>query len=547
MKKLLIPILILFVTSARSQGGYLIPGENEWLLNRLEIKADSGTMRFSSIKPYNRRYLVAAVEAAEASAKNLSTVDRLNIEQFLAVNSEWSGHRASFLSRKPVLKHLYRSKVNALEVEQPGFHLVFNPMIQYQQYKEDNNSENVFLNSRGIQARGLIDRRIGFSFYFTENQERTPRYVNQWVDRFNAVPGVGYFKRFKNTNTAYDYFDTRASVSWKVASFVDMQLAYDRNFTGNGYRSLFLSDFSNNYTFLKVLWHSSRFRYQNIFAELFPFHLPTSDRVYPRKYFRAHYLDFAAAKWLNLGLFEGTMTGRDKLHAGLFNPVMYLHFPSRKNKIEERSYLGFDLKANFFKRLQLYGQLLVDKLNTSGLADKTWDNRFGYQAGLKYVDVFGVRNLDLQIETNRVRPYTYAADDSMTSYTHYNQPLAHPLGANFEEYILIIRAQPHQKWCLQAKLIAYVQGLDLVGYNMGSNPFGGFGNRLSDVRVRVGDGDRATCVMGSMLASFELRPNIFIDASYTRRNYETLIMKESNTSFMSIGFRWNMARREFDF
>ena len=49
------------------------------------------------------------------------------------------------------------------------------------------------------------------------------------------------------------------------------------------------------------------------------------------------------------------------------------------------------------------------------------------QLGAKYVDAFGINNLDLQLEMNRVRPFTHSHNDSISNYTHYNQPLAHPL------------------------------------------------------------------------------------------------------------------------
>jgi hypothetical protein len=544
-------ILILFLSAIPfwtvAQTSYVIPGmKEEWMLHRMDVKFSPGYLKFSSARPFSRKEAVRDVEWIDSSNQHVSKVDRYNIDRFLAANSEWSAPRASFQSKKPVLKYFYKNKANAFELKSNDFFIVFNPIVQYQQFKEQNNKENVFLNSRGLQARGVIENKIGFSFYFTENQERPPAYVNQWVNTYKAVPGVGFYKTFKNAG-GYDYFDIRSSVSWSVARFLEMQLAYDKNFIGNGYRSLFLSDFSNNYMFLKLNWHFKRIRYQNIFAEMFPFQIATADKVLSRKYYRAHYLDFAATKWLNLGLFEGTMMGKDRLTIGLFNPIMYLDIPGKKNAIRDRNYLGFDLKANLFHHLQLYGQLMIDKLKTSGLKDKTWDNRFGFQAGMKYIDAFGLKNVDIQFEANRVRPYTYAANDTLTSYTHYNQPLAHPLGASFQEFIGIIKAQPLKQVYLQAKVIGYYQGLDIVNYNLGSNVFGGFNNRLSDVRVRVGDGDRGTAVYINLLGSYELKENLFVDISFTRRSYETFVVTKTTTTFVSAGIRLNMARREFEF
>lgn len=547
--RILVPIILLCSTlSAGAQSTYILPSKSEWMLNRVDVRFSPAALQFSSAKPLQRKTAVLDLEAIDSTGRHLSPVDRYNIAGFLAENSEWSTADSSFKSKQPILRYFYRNKANAYEISQPGVYLVFNPIIQYQQYREKDNDENVFLNTRGLHARGLIDKKIGFSFYFTENQERTPAYVNRWVNRFQAVPGAGYYKQFKNSITAYDYFEPRASVNWKVARFMDMELGYDRNFIGDGFRSLLLSEFSNNYTFLKIRSRFNSFQYQNIFAELVPFSPRIGDRVLPRKYFRAHYLEYAATKWLHFGLFEGTMPGRsDRLSMRLFNPVIFLPLPRNKNKLQDKSYIGLNAKANLLRQFQLYGQFMIDKLKTSGLSKKSWDNRFGWQAGLKYIDVFGLNNVDLQLETNQVRPYTYAAADSITSYTHYNQPLAHPLGANFREYIAILRAQPLKFLYLQAKLISYTQGLDLTGLNTGSNPFGGFNNRLSDTEVSIGDGDKATALLASLLASCELRQNMFIDLAYTRRNYETVQTGQQNTGFMSIGLRWNMARRDFDF
>ena len=47
-----------------------------------------------------------------------------------------------------------------------------------------------------------------------------------------------------------------------------MQLGHDRNFIGNGYRSLILADYSTPYFFLKLNTRIWKFNYQNLFAEL---------------------------------------------------------------------------------------------------------------------------------------------------------------------------------------------------------------------------------------------------------------------------------------
>lgn len=149
---------------------------------------------------------------------------------------------------------------------------------------------------------------------------------------------------------------------------------------------------------------------------------------------------------------------------------------------------GFDFKANVAHRFQFYGQFLLDEFKLSQVTANTgwWANKWGLQLGAKYVDAFGIANLDLQLESNRVRPFTYSHYSMTANYTHYNQPLAHPLGANFQEFIGILRYQPAPKWYINAKIIYYNQGLDsLSGRNFGSDPFLENKTRMGDYGYEI--------------------------------------------------------------
>ena len=61
------------------------------------------------------------------------------------------------------------------------------------------------------------------------------------------------------------------------------------------------------------------------------------------------------------------------------------------------------------------------------------------------MDVLRIRHLDLQAEYNSARPFTYSHASLFTNYAHYRQPLAHPLGSNFKEFVFIGRYQPLKK------------------------------------------------------------------------------------------------------
>ncbi len=538
-----------------AQSSYLtLGGKEEWLLNRLEIKTPATAFSFSSVKPYSRKIWVKEIDVLDSlyntndkKTKSYSEVDKYNMQRFLMANSEWSKPKEIYISEKSVLKSFYVNRANFFDKKEADYILIVNPIINYQQGSKAGNSQSTFLNQRGINLRGIIGEKIGFHFYFTENQERQATYVQDWKNKFYAVPGAGYIKNFKVGG--FDYFDIRGGISWKVAKFMDMQLAYDRNFIGNGYRSLFLSDFSNNSMFLKMQTHFGKFRYQNIFSELVAYRRSGSDRIYPRKYMRASYLNYHPTKWLNLGLFEAlTLGNRTSLSLPLFNPIMFTNI---SNDNSDKALVGFDIKANLFKKFQVYGQLIVDKLNTTELKNDWWGNRFGYQVGAKYIDVFGIKNLDAQIETNVVRPFMYASTDSFSSYNHYNQPLAHPLGANFEEYIGILRYQPIKQLYLETKVLFYKQGLDssvaAVNQNYGSNIFSFVLTRPFDNGWKTTTGDLVNCTIFTLSASYELKENLFFDLSYLNRSYDRMSTGKSSTSVFSAGVRLNIGRREFLF
>jgi hypothetical protein len=152
---------------------------------------------------------------------------------------------------------------------------------------------------------------------------------------------------------------------------------------------------------------------------------------------------------------------------------------------------------------------------------------------------------------NRVRPFTYSHGDSVANFTHYNQPMAHPLGANFQELIGIARYQPASKWLIEGKLIWYMQGRDSNNVSYGSNIFlpNGAPYRTSDFGFSIGSGWKTDVTYASLLVSYELRENLFLEFNgvYRKQQTKTPPITSGNTSIVSFGIRWNMQRREFAF
>ncbi|MDQ6901561.1 MAG: capsule assembly Wzi family protein [Bacteroidota bacterium] len=561
-----ITTLLVFICPiiAKAQTTYLPEGSKEYqFIDRFEIKEGTNTdLNFSTLKPYSRRAIVKEIELLDSSrftasdtfftgnqkkweALNLSKIDEYNIHSILMDNSEWvTGSTESFKSKKSLWNTFYKTKPNLFEVNNKDIFLAINPVINFQFGKESGNSESLFLNTRGVTVRGRIANKIGFSTTVSDNQERGPSFFQNRVTQYHAVPGVGFYKPFKKT--AFDYFDARGYVTFNATKFIDIQFGYDKNFIGNGYRSMFLSDNANSYLFLKLNTKIWKFDYQNLFMELMPQFSKSGDNLLERKYAAMHHLSMNVTRWLNLGLFESIVFGRTQyFDFEYLNPIIFLRYAEGNVGSPDKAHVGFDFKANVAHAFQFYGQFLLDEFLAKEIAKSNgyWANKYAYQIGVKYVDAFKIKNLDLQFESNRVRPFTYSHNDSIANYTHYNQFLAHPLGANFQEYIGILKYQPAPKWYLNARAIYYYQGLDSAGINFGGNPFELYSTRTRDYGYFVGGGDKVKCLNASLLLSYELKENLFIEGSLLYRKYTGL----SNISVFSIGIRWNSARRNYDY
>ncbi|MBP8115143.1 MAG: hypothetical protein KAY50_07300, partial [Chitinophagaceae bacterium] len=534
-------ILILLPFSAFSQSTFLPQGDKaNILMERLEIKSRTDSFfNYSKTKPFSRRHVVNAVNHyVEQPGVKLSKVDKYNIERLYLNNLEYVpvAQHSKYLSKKKFIRKFYSTPANLFEVHVKDFDLVVNPVIQYTVAKESNNTDNLFLNTRGVTVRGQIANKIGFFTYLTDNQERAPKYVQDFIAMRKAVPGAGYYKPFKAAGGT-DYFDARGYFTFNVTKYIDVTFGYDKNFIGNGHRSLLLSDFGNNSLFLKLNTRIWKFNYQNLFMELQNADDRIGDRLIGKKYAAMHHLDINVTKWLNIGLFEGVVFGRtNRFDFGYLNPIIFYRSIEQQNGSFDNSIIGIDAKANLAGKLQLYGQFSLDEFLLSEIKQNRgwWANKWGIQIGAKYIDAFGISNLDLQVEHNRVRPFTYSHRDSVANYTHYNQPLAHPLMANFQEFIGIARYQPSPKWTAIAKLIYYQQGRDSSSRSFGGNIF--LPNvpppRVGDFGYNIGSGWKTNVLYGSFLLSYELRENLFLDLNAIVRNQKTVTapLTTANTS-----------------
>lgn len=547
--------------STQAQSTYLPLGNPAYpLLDRLEIK--SGRLSpdiYTTVKPFFRKSVVQYVQHLDSLAASsdtslpfsLSKVDQYLIRELEMDNEEWLAD-ANLLpqSKRAFLKHFYKTPAHFYEVRQPDFFLTIDPLLQLNAGKDKRLVKNTFINTRGIEVRGLIGKKLGFYTYFTENQERGPLFFHERVNQWQAVPGIGYYKDPKPYYL--DYTEARAYITFNIIPAINLQFGYDKNFIGNGYRSLLLSDYSSPYLFLKLNTQVWKLNYQNIFAELISqYDRSGGDYLRPKKYVAMHHLSLNATHWLNIGFFENiTFSRANYFEFTYLNPIIFYRAAEYTVGSPDKVMEGLDWKALIAHRFQFYGMFLLNEFKVKEFFGRRgwWGNKWGLQLGGKYVDAFGIRSLDLQAEINLIRPYTYTHYDTVANYTHYNQPLAHPLGANFREFIGLARYQPLPRLLLTARAIYYEQGLDEPGQNWGSNIFLNYYTRQMEYGNHIGQGVFTRVINGELAASYEWKHRLYLDLSYLYRKAGSQDpAQRQTTSFFSAGMRWNLARRNYDY
>lgn len=472
-------------------------------IDRIDIKGLAGRTIHTDLKPYSRASVSSIMADVDTSAMSPNDRAWFHLTR-LAADDDY----ANQIQGKGILKQLYKNRRDFFALNTPDFRLYANPIIHlsaggdhhdYTATRTPANQLN-YRNSRGVQVRGTLFGKVGFLSEFSENQLKQPQFVRGQYNQLGVLTGENFVKTFdaQTDNPGYDFFSARGYVTYSPAKQIRLKFGKDRAFLGNGFQSLYLSDNAADHFFLNIDTRIWKLQYVNHFAMLTDFirNKPDSYGTHPRKFAVVHELFYKPRPWLSVGLFESvvyspTLPGGVRgFELEYLNPIIFYRSVEQSLGSPDNSMLGFSWKANILKRFQQYGQILLDDFNfrNRALGVGYWGNKYGYQVGLKYIDAFWVPRLDLQVEYNRVRPYTYSHFNPTASYTHYGQYLAYGLGANAYDFSLIARYQPFPRWSLLGSISRSFKGLDADGINYGGDIFRPYTIRYQDYNNTVGQG-----------------------------------------------------------
>jgi len=494
-----------------------------------------------------------------------STVNKkVNTDSLLL--SEFPNNWINWYKKKLFSEHL-------IIIKGDDYKVIASPIIHFSKGKEIENETNTFANTRGFVIEGDIGKSVSFYSAFAENQAIFPNYLDAIIRKTKVIPGQGYARDFKETG--FDYAMASGYVAIKPANHFVVQFGHGKHFIGDGYRSLLLSDNAFNYPFLRIQTSFWKVQYTNLYAEMqdinyFEYHgIDNYDQMgYAKKYMSAHYLSVNVNSKLNIGIFESVIwrvnhaPGARGFDVNYLNPISLFRPLEYSINSPDNALVGINVKYKLPLKSYFYGQLVLDEFSLDEMksGDDWYGSKYGYQLGAKMYDAIGLENLTLQAEYNLVRPYTYAHHDPRQNYAHYNQPLAHPLGANFSEKLFIINYRK-DRWVARAQIMIAKYGDKIKGdptsygkdIYMSTGEFeepSGFihAGRPSDFGIEMYQGNLTEINYLQLNIGYLINPstNFKIDFSIVKRDLVSE-SDEVNTMFYSVGLKTDLFNHYYDF
>ena len=472
-----------------------------------------------------------------------------------------------------VKKKIFEESLFIVKDSADKFFLTIDPLFnfEYGQDKADS-SKSFYKNTRGVLVRGDIGEKFSFETSFLENQSTFVKYIDDYIYstnklfsnpvnyQYDIIPGQGRAKTFKKTG--YDYAMASGYVSYSPSSHFNFQVGHGKHFVGDGYRSLLLSDNAFNYPFLRITSSFGKFQYTNLYASFM--NLTTegvktpigTERLFQKKSGSFQFLSWNAHERVQMGLFQGMIweatdsTNRECLDAYFFNPVIVSNLMRFGLNNTNNILLGLTGKIKFTNSFLLYGHFMIDDYHKDFFGGGFIRNKHGFQAGMKYFDLLTLKNLNLQLEYNETHAYSYAHKKPEQSYTHYNQPLAHPLGANFTEAIGFINYRIGDFFA-EVKTSYAIIGKDSIGKNYGSNIF----KSDNDAVYGIGSGGyswlqgvKTILTHNNFHIGYLINPstnlNVIVGASLRNEKND---YSSSKTEFFYVAIRTSLSNVYYDF
>jgi len=413
----------------------------------------------------------------------------------------------------------------------------------------------------GLRMQSVINNKFSFDVTFVGHTNQFPLYVDSLIENKNyIIPGS--IAAYRRKNMRFNYADVNANFTYSPNKHFLISTGYGKQFIGDGYRSLFLSDNATSYPYLRLQARLWKLTYNVLYNRYENKYWYMVNGRSQSKYSALHYLGINISKKFQLSLFDQVIwlvkdtNFQRGFDVAYLNPLIYMRPIEFSIGSPDNAMIGFAYKYKVFRQGYLYGQVALDDLNiglSRDLGEQYFGNKYALQLGAWNNNVFGLNNLTWRLEWNTARPYTYGhgvGSNISLNYTHYYQSLADPFAANFHEFISIFN-YTDKRWYGSLENLFTIRGEHPADkpatFNNGEDLWGG----EADI-IRFGDktlqGNKVKYFYNQLSAGYLINPknrlSIQADAIY-RRRWGTGI-KQSEMLF-SFGIKTNLFNNYYDY
>ena len=411
----------------------------------------------------------------------------------------------------------------------------------------------------GVRLAAVINNKFSINADFAAYSNEFPFYVDSVIyNKRNIVPGNNV-ATLKDKHR-WNYSNSSFNLTYIPSKHFLASAGFGKQFLGDGYRSLQLSDNAFNYPYLRLQARFWKITYNVLYSRYENKYWYLVDGKSQPKFSVLHQLGINVSNKFQFALFDQvTSIAKDtNFNRGFdvtyLSPLIFIRPLEFSIGSPDNAMIGLNFKYNIYKKGFVYGQLALDDLNISLSRDhksQFYGNKYALQLGLWNNDLLGVKNLSWRLEWNGVRPYTYGhgvGNNISLNYSHYYQSLTDPFGANFHEFISIFNYS-NARWYGSLENLYTIRGEGYTnGVIAGDNIFGNQNNLDNGFGSFTTQGSKHHYYYNQLLAGYIINPrnrlSIELNTLYHRR---TGVDVHQSEFVFSLGIKTNLFNTYFDY
>ena len=407
-------------------------------------------------------------------------------------------------------------------------------------------SKNTWQTTLGYQVGGTIGNKFYFYASGYNNRASLADYITTYANTVGVIPGQTRVTNRGSSILNWSYYT--ALISYTPVKYVNFTVGQDKNFIGDGYRSMLLSDYASPYPFAKMTFSLGNIKYMAMlthFEDAISKRVPgSSDNRVKWGYF--HYLDWSVSNRVSLGFFDSIVSAdqdsvghKRGVDYSYLNPFVFLRPVEASHGSPDKADLGITAKWKFTNKNIVYGQFALTEFQANDFFSSNGSsrNKYGYQLGIRGADLFQVKGLNYLVEYNTAKPYTFSETEPFRNYSQYNEPLGHPFGANFREWLSIVNYSVG-RFDFQGQLNYAYYGLDINGLNYGKDIFKSYQAAVKQTGNFTGQGLRTDFYYAEAKVDYILNPkyNLRLELGALYRNEKNSVF-DNQSPMITFGIR----------